>query len=120
MTSARLPPAFSAPSGSPLCSSAACGSATGSTAAALRRRLFGFACFTSFTSRFLAATRQPFIKRHERASLPSRRSLRKPDDLARDIFRRLALGVELRVRLEIERLAVLEHLSHPSHGVLTY
>src|SRR5438132_977638 len=37
MTSARLPPAVF-----PSCGSAACGSATGSTAAALRRRLCGF------------------------------------------------------------------------------
>src|SRR5437660_8798086 len=116
MTSARLPPAVF-----PSCGSAACGSATGSTAAALRRRLFGFACFTSFfTSLFLAATRQPFVKRHESASLPSRRSLRKPDDLARDVFRRLTLGVELRVRLEIERLAALEHMAPASYGILYY
>src|SRR5437867_765258 len=75
--------------------------------------------FFRFTASFFAATCQPFVKRHASASLPSRRGLRKPDDLQRDGFRRLALGVELRVRLEIERLAVLQHLPHPRHGILS-
>src|SRR5437660_12904042 len=101
MTSARLPPAVF-----PSCGSAACGSATGSTAAALRRRLFGFACFTSFfTSLFLAATRQPFVKQHDSASLPSSRCLRKPDDLARDVFGRLTLGVDIGDHLQTDLLA---------------
>src|SRR2546426_2111815 len=80
---------------------------------------FSTSLFFRFPASFLAATCQPFVKRHASASLPSRRGLRKPDDLQRDGFRRLALGVELRVRLEVERLAVLQHLPHPRHGILS-
>src|SRR5213082_160822 len=64
------------------------------------------ACLTSaffftasfFTASFLAATHQSFVKRHESASLPSRTRLRKPDDLVRNLRRRFAVGVDLRVR----------------------
>src|SRR5438046_2687897 len=59
-------------------------------------------------------------QRRESASLPSGAGLRKPDDLARHFFGRLALGVQLRVRLEVKRLALLQQLAHPVHRILTY
>src|SRR5205085_12695509 len=80
------------------------------------------ACLTSaffFTASFLAATRQSFIKRHECASLPSRTRLRKPDDLVRNLRRRFAVGVDLRVRAAVERLAFLLEQPHARHGVLS-
>src|SRR5207245_10684709 len=55
-----------------------------------------------------------------RASLPSRTALRKPDDLAHHLLRRFAIGVDLRVRLTVERIALLVQLTHARHRVLTY
>src|SRR6059058_5631116 len=93
------------------------GAAPGSAAPGVLRRL---RTFTAFTSVSLAATHQSFVNGRESASLPSRAGLRKPDDLARHFFGRLALGVQLRVRLEVKRLALLEQLAHPVHRVLTH
>src|SRR5216117_456658 len=98
------------------------GAAPGSAAPGVLRRLRTFTTFTAFTSVSLAATHQSFVNGRESASLPSRAGLRKPDDLARHFFGRLALGVQLRVRLEVKRLALLEqdrkstrlNSSHPS------
>src|SRR2546430_6587604 len=80
------------------------------------------ACLTAaffFTASFLAATHQSFVKRHESASLPSRTRLRKPDDLVRNLPRRFAVGVDLRVRVAIERLALLLQEPHACHRVLS-
>src|SRR5205807_3867978 len=94
-----------------------------------RARFLGFAGSTtsvaagasvsSFTLRFLAVTHQSFVKRHESASLPSRTRLRKPDDLERHLGRCLTIGVDLRVRVTVERLALLQELPHPRHGILS-
>src|SRR6266480_3865622 len=80
------------------------------------------ACLTSaffFTASFLAATRQSFIKRHECASLPSRTRLRKPHDLDHRLLCRVTIGVHVRVRVAVERLALLVQLAHPPHRVFT-
>src|SRR6266496_4008972 len=74
---------------------------------------------TSFTTVFLAATHQSFVKRHESASLPSRTRLRKPDDLIRNLRRRLMVRVDLRVRIAIERLALLLEQAHARHRILS-
>src|SRR6266566_4690519 len=74
---------------------------------------------TSFTTVFLAATHQSFVKRHESASLPSRTRLRKPDDLIRNLRRRLMVRVDLRVRVAIERLALLLEQAHTRHRILS-
>src|SRR6266699_4801269 len=94
-----------------------------------RARFFGFAgsatsvacgaSASSFTLRFLAATHQSFVKRHESASLPSRTRLRKPDDLIRNLRRRLMLRFDLRVRVAIERLALLLEQAHARHRILS-
>src|SRR2546426_971272 len=72
-----------------------------------------------FTLRFLAATHQSFVKRRECASLPSRTRLRKPDDLDHRLLCRLTIGVDVCMRVAIERLALLLQLAHPSDRVLT-
>src|SRR3989442_1634062 len=72
-----------------------------------------------FTLRFLAATHQSFVKRRECASLPSRTRLRKPDDLDHRLLCRLTIGVDVCMRVAVERLALLLRLAHPPHRVLT-
>src|SRR5882724_2639497 len=72
-----------------------------------------------FTTPFLAATHQSFVKRRECASLPSRTRLRKPDDLDHRLLCRLTIGVDVCMRVAIERLALLLQLAHPPHRVLT-
>src|SRR5437879_12696213 len=98
-------------------------SATG-TALRFARRFVGLGAFTttstSFTTVFLAATHQSFVKRHERASLPSRTRLRKPDDLVRHLRRQFPLRVDLRVRALIEQLALLLQESHARQRVLSH
>src|SRR2546421_12621832 len=96
----------------------ACGMASGLVGSAALRRLRTFptaTTSTSFTTVFLAATHQSFVKRHESASLPSRTRLRKPDDLIRNLRRRLMVRVDLRVRVAIERLALLLEQTHARH-----
>src|SRR5438132_4335225 len=98
------------------------GGAPGLVGSAALRRLRTFTTSTtstSFTTVFLAATHQSFVKRHESASLPSRTRLRKPDDLERHLGRCLTIGVDLRVRVTVERLALLQELPHPRHGILS-
>src|SRR5213079_1991008 len=73
------------------------GGAPGLVGSAALRRLRTFTTSTSFTTVFLAATHQSFVKRHECASLPSRTRLRKPDDLGRHLRRRAAIDIDLRV-----------------------
>src|SRR6266568_1088406 len=75
--------------------------------------------FFRFTASFLAATHQSFVKRRERASLPSRTRLRKPHDLDHRFLCRLTIGVHVRVRVAVERLALLVQLAHPPHRVFT-
>ncbi len=82
--------------------------------AASLRRFRGL--HVTLLSRHSSTLRQP----RERASLPSGAALRKPDDLARDLRRRLAIAVNLRVRLLVERLALLVQLAHPPHRILSY
>src|SRR2546428_8343301 len=77
------------------------------------------AAFFPFTASFLAATHQSFVKPHQSASLPSRTRLRKPDDLIRNLRRRLMLRVDLRVRVAIERLALLLEQAHARHRILS-
>src|SRR3977135_2263054 len=48
---------------------------------------FSGSAFFRFTTAFLAATHQSFVKRRECASLPSRTRLRKPDDVIRHLRR---------------------------------
>src|SRR5205823_1534421 len=101
----------------------ACGMASGLVGSAALRRLRTFTTFTtstSFTTVFLAATHQSFVKRHESASLPSCTRLRKPDDLGRHLRRRAAIDIDLRVRVAVQRLALLQELAHPGHGVLSH
>src|SRR5438034_1908225 len=79
--------------------------------------------FFRFTASFLAVTRQSFVKRHECASLPSRTRLRKPHDLDHRLLCRVTIGVHVRVRVAVERLALLvrseEHTSElQSHSDL--
>src|SRR2546430_16687212 len=83
---------------------------------AARRRL---PCFLHLT---LLSSHASTLRQTKRgtASLPSRTALRKSDDLAHDLLRRFAIGVDLRVRLAVERIALLVQLAHPRHGVLTY
>src|SRR5881227_2555325 len=86
------------------------GGAPGLVGSAALRRLRTFTTSTtstSFTTVFLAATHQSFVKRHECASLPSRTRLRKPDDLGRHLRWQFPLRVDLRVRALIELLALL-------------
>src|SRR5437870_251242 len=75
--------------------------------------------FFLFTASFLAATRQSFVKRHECASLPSRTRLRKPHDLDHRLLCRVTISVHVRVRVAVERLALLVQLAHPPHRVFT-
>src|SRR5213082_622753 len=99
------------------------GGAPGLVGSAALRRLRTFTTSTtstSFTTVFLAATHQSFVKRHESASLPSCTRLRKPDDLGRHLRRRAAIDVDLRVRVAVQRLALLQELAHPGHGVLSH
>src|SRR5882762_2125349 len=63
---------------------------------------FSGSAFFRFTTAFLAATHQSFVKRRECASLPSRTRLRKPDDVIRHLRRCLPVGLNLRVRAAIE------------------
>src|SRR2546421_10929170 len=98
----------------------ACGMASGLVGSAALRRLRTFTTSTSFTTVFLAATHQSFVKRHESASLPSCTRLRKPDDLGRHLRRRAAIDVDLRVRVPVKQLALLQELAHPGHGVLSH
>src|SRR6266581_5318890 len=76
--------------------------------------------FFRFTASFLAATHQSFVKRRERASLPSRTRLRKPDDLVCNLRRRFPLRLNLRVRTAIELLALFLQESHAGHRVLSH
>src|SRR5436190_19190570 len=76
--------------------------------------------FFRFTASFLAATHQSFVKRRERASLPSRTRLRKPDDLVCNLRRRFPLRLNLRVRTAIELLALFLQESHARHRVLSH
>src|SRR5205085_10074756 len=96
------------------------GGAPGLVGSAALRRLRTFTTSTSFTTVFLAATHQSFVKRHESASLPSCTRLRKPDDLGRHLRRRAAIAVDLRVRAAVKQLALLQGLAHPGHGVLSH
>src|SRR5216683_1595115 len=75
--------------------------------------------FFCFTAAFLAATHQSFVKRRECASLPSRTRLRKPDDLDHRLLCRLTIGVDVCMRVAVERLALLLQLAHPPRRVLT-
>src|SRR2546430_4524122 len=98
------------------------GGAPGLVGSAALRRLRTFTTSTtstSFTTVFLAATHQSFVKRHESASLPSCTRLRKPDDLGRNLRRRFALGVDLCVRTAVERLALLLEQPHARHGIVS-
>src|SRR5437660_879931 len=83
-------------------------------------RLRPGSAFFRFTASFLAATHQSFVKRHERASLPSRTRLRKPDDLVRHLRWQFPLRVDLRVRALIELLALLLQESHARQRVLSH
>src|SRR2546430_17239806 len=100
--------------------------ASGLVGSAALRRLRTFTTFTtsttssSFTTVFLAATHQSCVNRHESASLPPCTRLRKPDDLGRHLRRRAAIDVDLRVRAAVQRLALLQELAHPGHGVLSH
>src|SRR3989442_6965470 len=76
--------------------------------------------FFRFTSLFLTATRQPLVKRHGSASLPSRPALRKPRHLTGDLLLRLAIGIDDGVRSEIRRLALLQQLAHARCRILSY
>src|SRR5882762_338143 len=73
-----------------------------------------------FTTAFLAATHQSFVKRRECASLPSRARLRKPDDLDHRLLCRLTIGVHVRVRAAVKRLALFLQLAHSPHRVFIY
>src|SRR2546429_7187878 len=104
------PPAGAASSGS-------------SGAAALRARLvagFGFAAFLRLVTGsfvfFLTGTAQPFFKMRKDASLPPGLLARKLHHVRGDLLRGLAIGFNLRVRLEIERLALLQEIAHPRLG----
>src|SRR5437016_4684504 len=99
------------------CHAMASPSRSGSVARSTRSE--AFAAFFLFTASFLAATRQSFVKRHECASLPSRTRLRKPHDLDHRLLCRVTIGVHVRVRVAVERLALLVQLAHPPHRVFT-
>src|SRR5690242_15514194 len=77
-----------------------------------------------FTTVFLAATRQPFVKiaalGRRLASLPSCLSLRKSHDLRAHLRRRLFVGLHFRVGLEVRGLPLLEELAHLLRRVLSH
>src|SRR5438552_6270291 len=72
--------------------------------------------FFRFTSLFLTATRQPLVKRHGSASLPSRPALRKPRHLTGDLLLRLAISIDDGVRSERSEEHTSE-LQSPDHLV---